>query len=106
MTRSEYAKRAADLFDNGKISEETYDAMLMNIDEFCDPDIWVATDVDGNTYEFDTEADAYMFCYDYIEKALCDDHDEFHAAIFELDEYGEANDLIGYKLKGEEEDAE
>ena len=66
---------------------------------------WMVDNHEGVQHLFDSEADAYMFCYDYIEKALCDDHDEFHEALFELDESGEANDLIGYRLK-EEEDAE
>lgn len=105
MTRSEYAKRASDLYDSGKISEDTYDAMMLNIDCFVDDEeeTWEATDVYGNHYEFDSEADVYMFCYNYIEKALCDDPEEFHIAIFELDESCEANDLIGYRLKGEED---
>ncbi len=105
MTRSEYTKRANDLFDNGKISEEVYDAMMLNIDNFVteDEETWEVIDVYDNRYEFDNEADAYMFCYNYIEKALCDDPDEFHIAIFELDESGEANDLIGYRRKGEED---
>ena len=44
MTRSECVKRAS--------SEE----------------IWEAIDVYGNHYEFGNEADAYMFCYNYIER--------------------------------------
>ena len=79
--------------------------MMLNIDCFVDDEeeTWEATNVYGNHYEFDSEADAYMFCYNYIEKALCDDPEEFHIAIFELDESCEANDLIGYRLKGEED---
>ncbi|MCD8397503.1 MAG: hypothetical protein LUD12_10065 [Lachnospiraceae bacterium] len=38
MTRSEYMKRAFDSYNSGKISEEVYDAMLMNADDFCDED--------------------------------------------------------------------
>lgn len=38
MTRSEYLKTAFDLYNADKISEEVYDAMLMNIEEFIDED--------------------------------------------------------------------
>ncbi len=38
MKRSEYQKRAFDLWASGKISEEVYDAMCMNEDAFCDDD--------------------------------------------------------------------
>lgn len=38
MTRSEYVKRALQALDEGRISEDTYDAMLMNADFFCDDD--------------------------------------------------------------------
>lgn len=104
MTRNEYVERASDLYDSGKISEEAYDAMMLNIDCFVDDDeeIWEAIDVYGNHYEFDNEADAYKFCYDYIEKALCDDPEELNLALDELIYLNEATDLIGYKLKEEE----
>ena len=36
MKRSEYFKRAADLYGSGKVSGEVYDAMIMNADSFCD----------------------------------------------------------------------
>ena len=36
MTRGKYIERATDLYDSGKISEEVYDSMIMNADEFCD----------------------------------------------------------------------
>ena len=36
MKRSEYFKRAADLYGSGKVSGEVYDAMIMNVDSFCD----------------------------------------------------------------------
>lgn len=38
MKRSEYLSRALDLYDSGKISAEVYDAMIMNADEFSEPD--------------------------------------------------------------------
>ena len=38
MKRSEYLSRAQHLYDTGKISGEVYDAMLMNADEFCEPE--------------------------------------------------------------------
>ena len=38
MKRSEYQKRAFDLWASGKITEEVYDAMCMNEDAFCDDD--------------------------------------------------------------------
>ena len=108
MTRSEYAKRASDLYDSGKISEDTYDAMMLNIDCFVDDDEeeknWEAVDVYGNRYGFDNEADAYKFCYDYIEKALCDDPEELNLALDELIYHNEAIDLIGYRRKEEEDD--
>jgi hypothetical protein len=104
MTRSEYVKRALDLYNSGKISEDTYDAMMLNIDNFVteEEEVWEVVDVYDNRYEFDDEADAYKFCYDYIKKALCDDPEEFEIALSELNEYNEANDLIGYRLKEEE----
>ena len=36
MSRENYMIKAQELFDSGKIDAETYDAMIMNIDEFCD----------------------------------------------------------------------
>ena len=108
MTRSEYAKRASDLFNSGKISEDTYDAMMLNIDCFADDDDddeenWEAIDIYGNRYGFDNEGDAYKFCYDYIKKALCDDPEELEIALDELVNHNEAIDLIGYRRKGEED---
>ena len=38
MTKSEYLNRATDAYDAGKIDGDTYDAMLMNADIFCDDD--------------------------------------------------------------------
>ena len=38
MKRSEYMKKAFEAFNEGKISEETYDAMVMNADIFCEED--------------------------------------------------------------------
>lgn len=38
MKRSEYLKHAFEAYNSGKISEEAYDAMLMNADAFCDDD--------------------------------------------------------------------
>ena len=38
MKRDEYFERALKLYDSGKISEEVYDAMIMNADDFCDED--------------------------------------------------------------------
>lgn len=104
MTRTQYSERAFNLFNEGKISEEVYDAMMLNIDNFVtdDEETWEVIDAYDNHYEFDNEADAYKFCYDYIEKALCDDPEEFEIALSELNEYNEANDLIGYRLKEEE----
>ena len=104
MTRTQYSERAFNLFNEGKISEEVYDAMMLNIDNFVtdDEETWEVIDAYDNHYKFDNEADAYKFCYDYIEKALCDDPEEFEIALIELNEYNEANDLIGYRLKEEE----
>jgi tetrahydromethanopterin S-methyltransferase subunit B len=36
MKRNEYLKRAFDLLNSGKITEETYDTMICNIDEFTE----------------------------------------------------------------------
>ena len=36
MTRAEYMKRALDAWSAGRIDEETYDAMMLNVDVFCD----------------------------------------------------------------------
>ena len=38
MKKSEYLKRALDLYNRGKVNGEVYDAMLMNADTFCDDD--------------------------------------------------------------------
>jgi len=38
MTRSEYMKRAFDAYNSGNVSEEVFDAMVMNADYFCDED--------------------------------------------------------------------
>ena len=38
MTRQEYLKRAFNLLNSGKISEEAYDCMICNIDEFTEDD--------------------------------------------------------------------
>jgi hypothetical protein len=34
MSRDQYLEEAFNLFNEGKISDEAYDAILMNIDEF------------------------------------------------------------------------
>lgn len=105
MTRAQYSERAFNLFNEGKISEDAYDAMMLNIDYFVDDaeeEIWEAVDVYGNHYGFDNEADAYKFCYDYIEKALCDDPEELKMALDELINHNEAIDLIAYRRKEEE----
>ena len=36
MTRKEYVMRALKALDEGRIDEDTYDAMLMNTNYFCD----------------------------------------------------------------------
>jgi hypothetical protein len=38
MYKSEYLKRARNAYDSGKIDAETYDAMIENVDIFCDED--------------------------------------------------------------------
>lgn len=38
MKRSEYLQNAFRLRNEGKISDEVYDAMIMNVDSFCDED--------------------------------------------------------------------
>ena len=38
MTRSEYLKRALNALTECRITDEAYDAMLMNADIFCDDD--------------------------------------------------------------------
>ena len=103
MTRSEYIKCSFDLYNSGKISEDTYDTMMLNIDYFVDDDeeIWEAVDAYGNHYEFDNQEDAYNFCYNYIKEAMGDDPEEIRMALEELGEYCEANDIIAYGLKGE-----
>jgi hypothetical protein len=107
MTRSEYAKHAFDLYNSGKISEDAYDAMMINIDCFADDDeeTWEAIDVYGNHYEFDNQEDAYNFCYNYIKEAIGNDPEEIRMALEEFNEYCEAKDIIAYRRK-EEEDAE
>ena len=105
MTRAQYSKSAFNLFNEGKISEDAYDAMMLNIDCFVDDDeeIWEAVDAYVNHYEFDNQEDAYNFCYNYIKEVIGYDPEEIRMALEELNEYCEANDIIAYKLKGEEE---
>lgn len=38
MKRSEYLERAFEAYNSGRVSEEAYDAMIMNADAFCDED--------------------------------------------------------------------
>lgn len=38
MSREAYLEEAFKLFNEGKISDSTYDAILMNIDEFTNDD--------------------------------------------------------------------
>lgn len=38
MKRSEYMERANNAYDEGKIDADTYDAMIINADIFCDDD--------------------------------------------------------------------
>jgi hypothetical protein len=38
MKRNDYLKRAFDLYNSGKINEDTYDTMICNIDDFTDSD--------------------------------------------------------------------
>ena len=36
MTKAEYLEKAFELYNEGKIDAETYDAMIMNADGFCE----------------------------------------------------------------------
>ncbi len=38
MTKSEYLEQTFEAYNNGKIDADTYDAMVMNVDTFCDED--------------------------------------------------------------------
>ena len=38
MTRNEYLKKAFEAYNVGRINEDTYDAMVMNANIFCDED--------------------------------------------------------------------
>lgn len=38
MNRKEYLRRAFEAFNEGRIDEETYDAMVQNADIFCEDD--------------------------------------------------------------------
>lgn len=38
MNRDEYMERAFEAYNSGKISEEVYDAMIMQADAFCEDD--------------------------------------------------------------------
>ena len=38
MKKTEYLKRALDAYNSGKVTEEVYDAMVLNADYFCDED--------------------------------------------------------------------
>ena len=38
MKRSEYFASVQEAYDSGRVTEEVYDAMMMNADIFCDED--------------------------------------------------------------------
>ncbi len=38
MKRSEYLRRAFEAYNDGRVDDETYDAMVMNAEVFCDDD--------------------------------------------------------------------
>lgn len=38
MTKNEYLRKAQKAYDDGSISAEVYDAMVENVDIFCDED--------------------------------------------------------------------
>lgn len=38
MIKSEYLQRALEAYNSGKVDADTYDAMVMNADIFCDED--------------------------------------------------------------------
>ena len=38
MKRSEYFEKAFEAYNSGRVSEEVYDAMLMQADAFCEDD--------------------------------------------------------------------
>ncbi len=38
MKRSEYLKRAFEAYNEGRVSDEVYDSMVMNASVFCDED--------------------------------------------------------------------
>lgn len=38
MKKSEYLQKTFELLNDGKISEEAYDAMIMNSEVFCEED--------------------------------------------------------------------
>ena len=64
MKRSEYLRRAFEAYNEGKIDEETYDAMVMNADVFCDddedeyglPDTYAELEYTSEQLESDPEA--------------------------------------------------
>ena len=49
MNRNEYFENAFKLLNEGKISDEAYDAMIMNADSFCDED----EDAENNLKSFE-----------------------------------------------------
>ena len=38
MNRNDYFRNCRKLLDDGVIEPEVYDAMIMNVDDFCEPD--------------------------------------------------------------------
>lgn len=63
MKRTEYLHRAFEAYNAGKIDEETYDAMVMNADIFCEdddtyglPDTYAELEYTSEQLESDPEA--------------------------------------------------
>ena len=53
MQRSEYLQRAFEAYNEGKISREVYDSMVMNADVFCDEDGLPSTYAEVEYDDFD-----------------------------------------------------
>lgn len=63
MKRNEYLRRAFEALNEGRIDEETYDAMVMNADIFCEdedecglPDTYAELEYTSEQLESDPEA--------------------------------------------------
>lgn len=65
MTRSEYMRKALELYDANQITGDVYDSMISNVDIFCDDD----DDDDDDDYYYGLPSTYAEIEYDDFENA-------------------------------------